>query len=178
MRAVKRSALERLYETVPGVFTVDKATHGRSGGSVSVKDAVGTEVVNVSVSSSNSGDTCGIGAHRMLYISEWDEAKVASKVLYCFYARACSKPATSLEAAALRELRRAMSAPGAPALPPAVAAAVRAVHELYLATRGEDAVRAWEEMRKVMAKLVRKGASEDDLLREWREILVREVQES
>jgi len=39
-------------------------------------------------------------------------------------------------------------------------------------------VRAWEEMRKLMGSLSKKGATEEEILKAWRETLVREVQES
>ena len=63
-------------------------------------------------------------------------------------------------------------------VPPAVTEVVIAVARLYRAARGEDVVRAWEEMKGLMGRLSRKGVTEEELLKEWREVLVREVQES
>jgi len=178
-----RSALERLFETAPREYKVRKKQHtvagygGREGGEVTVTDSVGTKLLWAQVAPSNSGETCCIAIHRYVYYKEWDGLKVLSMVAYGFYAQACSKPVTTLEAQALRELRT-NSVPLISIVPPAVTEVVRAVHELYQSTRGEDVARAWEEARKLMAKLSRKGATEEQLVKEWREVLVREVQES
>jgi len=171
------SALERLFSTVPRQYAVKKVEDRKGSGTVTVEDAVGTVVLTVHVQPSNSGETCCIAVCGYTYHKEWDEDKVTAKVAYGFYAAACSKPSASLEAKALRELRREYSFRSV-RVPPAVAEVVRAVHELYQAARGEDVVRAWEEMRKLMGSLSKKGATEEEILKAWRETLVREVQES
>jgi hypothetical protein len=174
------SPLERLFSTVPRQYAVKKVEDRKGSGTVTVEDAVGTVVLTVHVQSSNSGETCCIAVCGCgyTYHKEWDEALVTAKVAYGFYAAASTTyRIASLEAAALRELRKGYSPHRTP-IPPAVTDAVDAVRELYRAARGEDVVRAWEEMRKVMGRLSRKGVTEEQLLKEWREALVREVQES
>lgn len=170
---MRESALESALRTIPGTYSVSVRHNIRQGGVVTVRDCVGTEVLQFHVWPSNSGDTCGMGARRMTYFKEWDEAKVASKVVFEYYARASSQPKSSYEASILRELRRS-----APALPPAVAEVVARVRELYAAARGGDADRVWEEVRKAMRRLSKLGITEEQVVREWRETLVREVQDS
>jgi hypothetical protein len=173
VKELRESALETALRTVPATFSIDVRPNSRHGGVVTVRDCVGTEVLGFAVWPSNSGDTCGMGGRRMSYLKEWDEMKVRSKVVYGFYERASSKPKPSYEAAILREL--VLRNPG---LPPAVADTVARVRELYAAARGGDAGRALEEARKVMRRMSRLGLTEVDLVREWRETLVREVQDS
>jgi hypothetical protein len=173
---MRETPLEQALRTIPGIYSVDVSQGRGNGGTVAVKDAVGTVVLQFEVWPSNSGETCGLTCAGLTYVSEWDAIKVASKVVYGFYHRACSDPKRSWEGVILRELRRSEAA--RKLLPPAVADVVGRVRELYEAARGQDVPRAWDEMRKLMARMVRKGAMEEQLLKEWRETLVREVQES
>lgn len=173
---MKESPLEAALRTIPATYSVNTST-SLFGGTIVVKDCVDTEVLSFSVFASNSGDTCGIvsGAQKskMSYIKEWDEDKVMSKVIFGFYATATSFPKASYEAAILRELRTSQ-----PKLPPAVTDTMKRVRKLYIKIRGRDIERIWEEGRKLLKRMSRLGVTEEDLVKEWRETLIKEVQDS
>lgn len=166
---MRETAFEQAARTVPAQYTIQEIAH-RGGKIFRAYDAVGAEVLNFHAYPSDSRDTFYVAGS---YLKEWDEELIQAGVLYTFYYRATSAPKKSLAAALRKELRTSSLT-----LPPAVADVVDRVRAAYKSVNGEAGARAWEVARKAMRALSKAGATEDDVVREWRALMVREVQES
>jgi hypothetical protein len=166
--------------TIPSVgFHLSINARGSKFTTIEVRDQVKTEVLTVHCALSNSGGTLRVGMSGVraeLIMKEWDEPKVLARVLYAFYVRANSSPK-------LQHLERLykgikMNRFDVTDFPAAVDRTVGAVHNVYLASRGEDAKREWDHIRKLMTHMSKRGVGEDEILKVWREVLVTEVHES
>ena len=104
---MKETPLEAALRTVPAIYSIHTSDNlsERGGGSITVKDCVGTDILILSLYPSG-GRACLTGRKfGPTILKGWGLDKLDSRVIFEFYSQATTNPVKSHEASILHEIQ-------------------------------------------------------------------------